>query len=50
MTKYVLDMDNKFICLCWNMYNRCNSNNMKCEGFLEDRPEWCPLIQIRDDE
>jgi hypothetical protein len=49
MTKFILEMDKYFYCLCLDESgNWCNFIKQKCHGNIEDRPKWCPLVEEKE--
>jgi len=41
-------MDKYFYCLCLDESgNYCNFIKQKCHGNIEDRPKWCPLVEVQ---
>ena len=35
---------------CRHNYYYCYNKGQKCKGKLEDRPEWCPLVEVNPSE
>jgi hypothetical protein len=46
--EFKYDDDNDERCILRDQFNYCFDKKMKCKGKLEDRPGWCPLVEIKD--
>jgi hypothetical protein len=51
--RYEFDRCAKYVCPLrqrWPSEDLCGHSTIPCTGELDNRPKWCPLVEVKDEQ